>query len=218
MIKDIKKIVCLKKASELLILLLVAFVITLVNVVAFLSGVNDDVTIFIAFISGIFSYVGFAVFFKPMMIPIEVPRGLSFGMTRHKLFVWSRIMDFAELFVLFLPLIFIPDFGVAVYLKLLILCFGVIMWVEGLAANSILRFGKAAYFVYYFAFIALVMAISRVYDKIPGFSEQMGKIFTATLDTNLANFNILVVFLLFTVAGLIVNWMTFRNVSVDYTA
>ncbi len=218
MIKDIKRIICLKKTSEKYILFTVVFVISIVIMGVLAAGISDVGGIYVAFTIGACVYLGSAMLIKTIMIAFEVPRGLSFGMTRHKLFIWSRILDFAELFIFFFPLVFVPNLGAAVYLKLLILCFGVIMWIEGLAANSILRFGKIAYLAYYILFMTGTMGISRITDVFPGAKEQVNKFMAITLDNDLANFSILFAFLLFATAGLTVNWLTFRNVSVDYAS
>jgi hypothetical protein len=218
MIRDIKKIICLKKASEKYILFTVVLVISIVIIGLLTAGISDASGIYVAFTIGACVYFGTSMFIKTIMIAVEVPRGLCFGMTRHKLFIWSRIVDFTELFIFFFPMVFVPGLGVAVYLKLLILCFGMIMWVEGLAANSILRFGKIAYWAYYFLFITLCMGVPRIANRFPGAYEQMKKFMTVTLDNDLANFSILVVFLLFAAAGLLINWLTFRTVSVDYAS
>lgn len=218
MIKDIKKIICLKKASEKYVFFTVVLFFSVMIIGLLTAGISDVRGMYFAFTMGACVYFGSAMLIKTIMIAVEVPRGLSFGMTRHKLFIWSRIVDFAGLFIFFFPLVFVPDLGAAVYLKLLILCFGVIMWVEGLAANSILRFGKVAYWIYYILFITVTMGISRITDEFPGASEQMKKFMTVTLDNDFDNFSILFAFLLFAAAGLLINWLTFRNVSVDYAS
>ncbi|SFU89901.1 hypothetical protein [Butyrivibrio sp. INlla21] len=219
MSRDIKAIARLKKLSEIYNLLIISFVVLLVLFIGFISGDDDmrvgNIRILIAtLISGI--YVGVNLFIKLITMADEITRGLTFGMTRKKLFVLERMTDIAEILVVACIAFLLIGRG-SMIVKLIILVFGLFNWVEGLAGNNMMRYGKKAFWVYYIIYFAITLIIPRTL----GASDRIVEITRLFMDwirgTVLGQPLLWTGSIIFAIVGLVVNWITFRRIPVNYS-
>ncbi len=219
MSRDIKAIARLKKLSEIYNLLIISFIVLLVLFIGFISGDDDmraeNIRILIAtLISGI--YVGVNLFIKLITMADEITRGLTFGMTRKKLFVFERVADIAEILVVACIAFLLIGRG-SMIVKLIILVFGLFNWVEGLAGNNMMRYGKKAFWVYYIIYFAVTLIIPRTL----GASDKIVEITRLFMDwirgAVLGQPQLWTGVVIFAIVGLMVNWLTFRKIPVNYS-
>ena len=219
MIRDIKAIARLKKQSEIYNLLIISFIVLLVLFIGFISGDDDmragNIRILIAtLISGI--YVGVNLFIKLITMADEITRGLTFGMTRKKLFVLERVADIAEILVVACIAFLLIGRG-SMIVKLIILVFGLFNWVEGLAGNNMMRYGKKAFWVYYIIYFAVIL----VFPRTLGASDKLVEITRLFMDWIRGAVSgqpqLWTGVVIFAIVGLMVNWLTFRKIPVNYS-
>lgn len=219
MIRDIRAIAQLKKYSELynvIIIVGATIMMIIINLITGLSELSvEDLRILIpVVVASIF--FGFSIFFKVFLMVDEVPRGLSFGMTRRKLFAYSRVVDLLEILVVALLVWVISiDVSLGLVLKIAVLCYGVILWIEGIAGNSVIRYGKVAYWIYYIALMVVCIGLPR----LSGFFPVVGDVFATMIDaiiTPVYNQGMLWSAILgFAAVGMLINWITFRKIPVN---
>ncbi|SCZ76385.1 hypothetical protein [Pseudobutyrivibrio xylanivorans] len=222
MSRDIRATAQLKKYSELYNLYIIIGVLIL-DVVLYIvfraTGVSEGTSAgeFISMMYGI--TVGILcsalVFVKMFMMVDEVSRGLCFGMTRRELFICMRIVDLLEIIVIAVTsTLVLRSVDASLIFKIALLVYGIIMVIEGLAGNNIIRYGKAAYWVFYIAFLCFFLGGSRLIGVIPGgeaFVEDLIEMFInpaynqGVLWAKILGFNAF---------GLLINWLTFRTISV----
>ncbi|RKM63384.1 hypothetical protein D6856_04475 [Butyrivibrio sp. XB500-5] len=219
MSRDIKAIARLKKLSEIYNLLIISFIVLLVLFIGFISGDDDmragNIRILIAtLISGI--YVGVNLFIKLITMADEITRGLTFGMTRKKLFVLERVADIAEILVVACIAFLLIGRG-SMIVKLIILVFGLFNWVEGLAGNNMMRYGKKAFWVYYIIYFAVIL----IFPRTLGASDKIVEITRLFMDwirgAVLGQPQLWTGVVIFAIVGLMVNWLTFRKIPVNYS-
>ncbi|MDC7278975.1 hypothetical protein NXH64_05585 [Butyrivibrio fibrisolvens] len=223
MSRDIKAILHIKKYNELFNLFMIAIIIAAMLIMCLVFSTNtsfDTEGLSMILAGGIIGgYVGTSMFFKIFFIADEVPRGLTFGMTRKKLFVGCRIVDMLEiLFFTLVAFAFIKVIGVSMILKVAVALYGVYMWVEGLAGNSVVRYGKIAYWVYYFVFLFAVIALPRLGYFIPSFGTPLALAWDFFINPFFNQGIVWTSILVFDLLGLIVNWLTFRKIPVNYAS
>lgn len=219
MVRDIRAIAQLKKFGALynLIIVLIAAIGGCV-----LYFVIEDATTPIEEVKQIVAgmivmiYLIVNLFIKIFLMVDEVARGLSFGMTRRKLFIYSRLADLLEIIVLVaVAYLFISDFGPQLIIKAGVLTFGVITWVEGVAGNSVIRYGKIAYWIYYIVFMFIFIGCPRIFSAVP----TLGQAFAIAIDAFITPaYNQAAIWgglLVFVLAGIVVNWITFRRIPVN---
>jgi hypothetical protein len=222
MSRDIRATAQLKKYSELYNLYIIIGVLIL-DVVLYIvfraTGVSEGTSAgeFISMMYGI--TVGILcsalVFVKMFMMVDEVSRGLCFGMTRRELFICMRIVDLLEIIVIaVISTLVLRSVDASLIFKIAFLVYGIIMVIEGLAGNNIIRYGKAAYWVFYIAFLGFFLGGPRLIGVIPGgeaFVEDLIEMFInpaynqGVLWAKILGFNAF---------GLLINWLTFRTISV----
>lgn len=223
MSRDIKAILHLKKYNELFNVMVVGIIFVMMFVLSFIFSKDGSMNMDearVMMIGGIVGgYIGISLFFKIFFIADEVPRGLTFGMTRRKLFVSFRIVDFLEILILsVLALVLIHEADVSLILKAAALLFGVFMWVEGLAGNNVVRYGKIVYWIYYFVFLFVVIALPRLDYFIPGFGTPLAVLADHFINPVYNQVMVWTTIIAFGFVGFIVNWITFRRIPVNYAA
>ena len=92
------------------------------------------------------------------------------------------------------------------------------MWVEGIAGNSVVRYGKIAYWVYYFVFLFACIALPRLGYFIPSFGTPLAVLWDFFINPFFNQGIVWTAILVFDMLGLIVNWLTFRKIPVNYSA
>ena len=101
--------------------------------------------------------------------------------------------------------------------KLIILVFGLFNWVEGLAGNNMMRYGKKAFWVYYIIYFAVTLIIPRTL----GASDKIVEITRLFMDwirgAVLGQPQLWTGVVIFAIVGLMVNWLTFRKIPVNYS-
>ena len=212
MILDIKKMSLIKKDCALAAVCFLTVAIIAGTILGAATGEGNIMPV-IMVIGG---YTCISMFFKIIFLAGEVSRGLGFGMTRKKLFRYSRIYDFAELcIVLVILAILLRGEYFSLEIRLGLLCFGVFMWVQGLAGNAIVVFGRTAYVIYYFSFLALCILLPKVFE-LSATAQNFAIWFLDAIagDSIVSSLGALVVILIFVAAGLLVNWTTFRKLPV----
>ncbi|SDB31253.1 hypothetical protein SAMN02910298_01549 [Pseudobutyrivibrio sp. YE44] len=163
------------------------------------------------------TYIGINIFYKVFILAEEVPRALSFGMTRKTLFIYSRIVDFLEvLAVTGLSLLILQDVPNAIILKTAAISFGIFMWVEALAANNVIKYGKIAYWIFYGTFMVFIFGVPRLSKIYPVVRNAgLGTIKSIIMSTSNQG-TVWLGLVGFAIVGLIVNWITFRKMPVAY--
>lgn len=220
--RDIRAIVQIKKYSEFFNLLVVVFAIVLMMVIGVVINANDPLDpgemreMLLFGVGG--AYLGTNLFFKIFFIADEVPKGLSFGMTRKKLFVGLRIVDFLELVIVtVLALIFIAEADASVILKTAVCLYGLFMWIEGLAGNNVVRYGKSVFWIYYIIFMFVCIGLPRITHVFPESATPFVMIFDFFTNSFFNQGIVWAALVVFVLAGIFVNWLTFRKLAVNYT-
>ncbi len=220
MVRDIRAIARLKRTGEISNLLILVGGLILAGVISFflrdeISSAEEVTDIIAGVVCGIFVLV--TLFIKVFFMADEIPKALSFGMTRHKLFVYSRLVDLLEVAVIALLAFFLQNFvdGRSIF-RIAILYYGVIMWMEGLAGNNVIRYGKIAYWIYYIFFLAFFMGFPKVINAVPAVADAVEK-FAKFLSSPASNLMYLWSgIILFVFLGIAVNWLSFRRLAVNF--
>ncbi len=217
---NIKAICQLKKTGEIWNLFLLALAILIGVVLEFIfrsTGTEDDIP-YGDLIAGIlaYGYVIINVFIKVFLQADEVPRGLCFGMTRKVLFGYSRIADFLEIavFAIIVSLISASVATITVF-KIAIIVFGLIMWIEATAGNGMLRYGKVVYWIYYICFLLIMIGGPRLIGEVTGVSDATALLVDMAINPFYNQLPVWIGIMAFAVAGLVVNWITFRKIPVN---
>lgn len=217
---NIKAICQLKKTGEIWNLFLIALAILIGVVLEFIfrsTGMEDD-TPYGDLIAGIlaYGYVIINVFIKVFLQADEVPRGLCFGMTRKVLFGYSRIADFLEIavFAIIVSLISASVATTTIF-KIAIIVFGLIMWIEATAGNGMLRYGKVVYWIYYICFLLIMIGGPRLIGEATGMSDATAHLVDMIINPFYNQLPVWIGIMAFAVAGLVVNWITFRKIPVN---
>ena len=212
MLTDIKKISLIKKDNALVAVCFLAVALLIGTIIGAISGLGIE----IAVVMVTAGYGTIAMFFKIIFLAAEVSRGLGFGMTRKKIFAYSRIYDALELcVVLIIMILLMGTANLSVILKVAVLIFGFIMFVQGLAGNAVVLYGRTAYMIYYFSMLALGILCPKII-QLSGSAQRFAIWFLEALagKTAVASLGAWGVILAFVLAGIIVNWMTFRKLPV----
>ncbi|SDI50771.1 hypothetical protein SAMN05421493_11663 [Pseudobutyrivibrio sp. 49] len=219
--RNIRAIAQIKKYSELINLLVIVFSIVLMLVIYFIVSQSDpmepeDFREMLLFgVGG--AYLGTNGFLKIFYIADEVPKGLSFGMTRKKLFIGLRVADFLELLVVvILALILVTEADANVILKVAAFLYGLFMWIEGLAGNNVIRYGKNVFWIYYIVFMVACIGLPRLTHVFPESATPFVMIFDFFTNSFFNQGVVWVALAAFILAGMIVNWITFRKLAVNY--
>lgn len=223
MSRNIRAIAQLKKNSELYnlfivlgvaILDVILYCIFLATGVADGESARDYLEIMFGITVGVFCSI--SIFIKVFMMVDEVSRGLCFGMTRRTIFIYSRVVDLLEiLIVAVIALVVLKDTDASLIFKIAITFYGIIVWIEGLAGNNVIRYGKIAYWVFYVAFMLIAIGGPRGIKFIPGGKDFMAIVVDMFINP-FYNQGIVWAWILgFTALGMIVNWLTFRKISVN---
>ena len=129
--RDVRAIIQLKKYAEIINVLTICLVVTIMLLLAFIFSKTEPMDpeatrlMLLAGTGG--TYVGLNAFFKVFFIADEVPKGLSFGMIRKKLFIGLRIVDALELLVVtLLTLVLVKEIDAIVVFKVTVFLFGLI--------------------------------------------------------------------------------------------
>ncbi|RKM58136.1 hypothetical protein D6853_00950 [Butyrivibrio sp. X503] len=217
----IKKAISIKKADEKINLIVVLFGVVLTLFITLIMKEDSKIEPFLfgRTMCAIMAlmYVSLNMFAKVMLMTEEVTRALSFGITRRELFVISRIVELLEIIVFALPAFIFVNDRVGMILKLIALCFGIFMWIEGLAGNNVIRYGKIAYWIYYFVLISAIMGVSRLVEIIPQLGMISSGITSSVVNSGPNQFYVWCVILFFDIVGMMVNWLTFRRIPVNYS-
>ncbi|MBO4911125.1 MAG: hypothetical protein J5504_00235 [Butyrivibrio sp.] len=216
MIRDVKAIICLKKKNMFWnVAIAIIGIVAMIFLMLYLwddERANLYTGLYMA------SFMALCMCVKVCFMAVEIPRGLSFGMTRVKLFAWNRVWDFIELVIIFLPVAFWAENGVYLSFKLMVIFFGFNMWLEGIAGNSILKLGRVAWWTYYVLFFALFMTVPKIIFSILGFEEVLNLFFDRILSNGADQLQIWIGIIAFVVTGTWINWMTFRKIEVRFVS
>lgn len=218
--RDIKAICEIKKVSELtnlFIIVLCAGLALLFTTVlgTFDHSISEIVSIMVFVI--VAGYVFLNTFLKIIVLTEEVSRGITFGMTRRKLFTYLRIVDLLEIVVLMiLALALVDNVDKTLIFKIAALVYGIFMWIEGLAGNNVIRYGKIAYWVYYICFFMIMIAGPKLYYIIPAARDFRMRLIDGFTNNFYNQGYLWLVLVIFMGLGMFVNWLTFRRLSVNY--
>ena len=217
---NIKAICQLKKNGELcnLVILVIAILVGSIVELVFRSTDTGDAIPYRDVIAGAFAYgyVLINIFVKVFIQADEVPRGLCFGMTRKVLFGYSRIADFLEIAAFtILARIVAVSIATSTIFKIAIIVFGLIMWIEGIAGNGMLRYGKIVYWIYYICFLLIMIGGPRLIGEATGMSDATALLVDMIINPFYNQLPVWIGIMAFAVAGLVVNWITFRKIPVN---
>ena len=214
--RNIKAMAALKKTSETWNLALILLITVIILCVGIFGGFDKE-ELGVAYASALAgAFFSINLFIKVFVLVEEIPRGLSFGMTRRKLFINSRVVDLLEVIVIaFICFAALGFHGPMVTLKCAAIAYGFFMWIEGVACNEVVRYGKVAYWIYYIVMLILMIGLPKVLHRFIGSSASLfGVIYDGiakgAYNQGLVWFGIL----LFIASGLAVNWLTFRKMPV----
>ena len=155
------------------------------------------------------------IFLKAIFLVDETAKGLSFGMTRRTFFITNRIYDLIEVVVITLLAIAIlgRDYAILIILGAVVY-FGLIMWVEALVGNNVIRYGKIFYGIYYVSVIVLLIAGPKLLLHA-GFESTIGEIVKSLVESSGFPIIIWAITGLFILLGLGCNWLTFRKIPIN---
>ena len=217
---NIKAICQIRKNGELcnLVILVIAILVGSIVELVFRSTDTGDATPYRDVIAGAlaYGYVLVNIFVKVFIQADEVPRGLCFGMTRKVLFGYSRIADFLEIavFAIIVSLVSVSVATITVF-KIAIIVFGLIMWIEATAGNGMLRYGKVVYWIYYICFLLIMIGGPRLIGEATGMSDATAHLVDMIINPFYNQLPVWIGIMAFAVAGLVVNWITFRKIPVN---
>ena len=187
MSRNLRAIIQIKKMNELLtmggVFLMSIVMVLIVFFVADEAELGDSLRIlWIGFFAG--GYCMMNLFIKIFIMTDEVPKGLSFGMTRHTLFIYSRLVDLAE--IIFMAIVATIGLGEidSMVFKIAALFFGLFMWLEGTAGNSVIRYGKMAYWIYYIVVMLVSIGLPRLTQIFPEIGDAIGSAVMLFVNTN----------------------------------
>ena len=215
----IRKAISIKKADEKMNLILVLGGVVLAFLITFASGdlgtdAHSVVHVMCTAVAG--SYVIGSMFLKVLVMTEEVIRGLSFGITRRELFAINRIVEILELIVISIPVLIVFNDRLGLVFKLIAISFGLFMWVEGIAGNNVIRYGKTAYWIYYAAFFCVMMGVPRLADIFPKFGMFLSSLALSIANSEANQLNVWCAIMFFVIVGFGVNWLTFRKIPVNH--
>ncbi len=155
------------------------------------------------------------LFLRILFLVDETSKGLSFGMTRRVFFIISRIYDLIEitLITLIMILIFGSDYTILIVIGA-VLYFGLMMWIEGLVGNNVIKFGKIVYIIYYVSLLVLLIGGPKLLF-FAGFEDDMESIGNNISAINGSPTMFLVATGLFILLGVGCNWLTFRKIPIN---
>ena len=148
-------------------------------------------------------------FFHSMLYSVEMSRGLQFGSTRRELFIGYRLTDIPLLLV-FVLMAFIcggKDLFLVIIEGILVMLFFYHL-TQAIVGNMILRFGKIAYWIYYFFILLLILAIPRVLSSMTGAMDKVVDFYMAVA-TNSAG--VICGLVVANLVALFVNWLFLRK-------
>lgn len=218
---NIKAICQLKKYSEIynaVILVLSLTVGIILELIFRKSGMDETYMGDVIAVAVGFGYALINLFIKIFVLADEVPRGLSFGMTRKALFGYSRLVDLIEIIIFaIIAAIASASITLGVIFKSAALMFGVIMWIEALAGNGMLRYGKVVYWIYYIFFMVVMLGGPRVIESVTGAADGAAALADMFINPFYNQLPVWSCVIAFAVIGLIINWLTFRKIPVNFS-
>lgn len=219
---NIKAIWQLKKNGEIwnLFIIVLAIVIGITLQLIFKKvGIEDEASFGDILVAGIaYGYMIINLFIKVFVLADEVPRGLSFGMTRKVLFLYSRLADLAEiLFIAVIAMLIPTSLTPNTILKIAIAIYCLFNWIEATAGNGMLKFGKVVYWIYYILFLVIMIGGPRFIESVSGAADGTALIIDMFINPFYNQLYVWLGILAFTLAGLFVNWITFRKIPVNFS-
>ena len=220
MSRDIRAIWQIKKQSEFFSLIVVSVAIVgglILNFIFGKMGMDEDFIGDVILGAMSFAYILMNFFIKVMLVAEEVPRGISFGMTRKKLFIYSRAIEFAELLILAIIAISCSSvLTINTTGKIIMIIFGMLMISEGLVGNNLLRYGKIVYWIYYVLFVIVIIGGPRLAESTPAVYDAGAVVIDVIITPFYNQFFVWGGVLLFTCVCVFINWLTLRRVPVAY--
>lgn len=219
---NIKAIWQLKKNGEIwnLFIIVLATVIGITLQLIFKKvGIEDEASFGDILVAGIaYGYMIINLFIKVFVLADEVPRGLSFGMTRKVLFLYSRLADLAEiLFIAVIAMLIPTSLTPNTILKIAIAVYCLFNWIEATAGNGMLKFGKVVYWIYYIVFLVIMIGGPNFIESVSGAADGRALIIDMFINPFYNQLYVWLGILAFTLAGLFVNWLTFRKIPVNFS-
>lgn len=219
---NIKAIWQLKKNGEIwnLFIIVLAIVIGITLQLIFKKvGIEDEASFGDILVAGIaYGYMIINLFIKVFVLADEVPRGLSFGMTRKVLFLYSRLADLAEiLFIAVIAMLIPTSLTPNTILKIAISVYCLFNWIEATAGNGMLKFGKVVYWIYYIVFLVIMIGGPHFIESVSGVADGRALIIDMFINPFYNQLYVWLCILAFTLAGLFVNWITFRKIPVNFS-
>lgn len=155
------------------------------------------------------------IFLKAIFLVDETAKGLAFGMTRRTFFITNRIYDLLEIVAITFIAIALLGRDYAIFIVLgAVVYFGLIMWVEALVGNNVIRYGKIFYGIYYVSVIVLLIAGPKLLLHA-GFENTIEGIVKNILASSGFPIIIWAITGLFILLGLGCNWLTFRKIPIN---
>lgn len=219
---NIKAIWQLKKNGEIwnLFIIVLATVIGITLQLIFKKvGIEDEASFGDILVAGIaYGYMIINLFIKVFVLADEVPRGLSFGMTRKVLFLYSRLVDLLEVLIIaIIAMLASTSLTPNTILKIAIAIYCLFNWIEATAGNGMLKFGKVVYWIYYIIFLVIMIGGPNFIESVSGVADGRALIIDMFINPFYNQLYVWLGILVFTLAGLFANWLTFRKIPVNFS-
>ena len=197
--------------------MVVAAVLALtVCISVFIAFISSDEEVPLRLIMGLSiacTYPFMGLLFKTMLFADEATRAISFGMTRKAFFLYSKFIELLEIIIVTaLVNLIIQDVDAYIFIRVAAIVFGVFMWNEGIVANSVMRYGKKVYIGFYLGMFVVMIGLSKLIELSPSFRDFLMNVKDVIASSNAAVAEIWIGIIIFILAGVFVNWITFRKV------
>jgi len=218
MFRDFKGVLTLKKvniistATVVFGLMIFAFVLNLIIG----EGEDEIGARALATIMGTTGYVFLNMFIKLMFLSDEVPRGLSFGVTRRSLFLNERLYDLLEVVIVAIVIgICWENRDISIVTKVAAIVFGIFMYIEGIGGNAVCRYGKTAYWIYYIVVFVLMIGLPKLFAMVQPAHDAIAAFVEKIINSVYNQLFVWLIILVFIGIGMLINWLTFRKVPVN---
>lgn len=218
MIQNIKKILILKSKNIIGMLILIAAIAAMAVIIGLILIADEEEGMLNVMIAGVVptGYLAGSYFFKLMFYADETSRGLSLGITRKTLFIYSRLYDLVEVLLIALVCIACNVVSINLIIKCALLIFAFQMILEGLGASSIVRYGKTAYWVCYAFFLVICIGLPRLLHAIPAVGDASALLMDYITNPVYNQGTVWIGILVVTAFTVIINWITYRRIPVNF--
>jgi hypothetical protein len=99
--------------------------------------------------------------------------------------------------------------------KLAVIAFGFFTLLSGVVGNSIVRYGKTAYWVYYILFLVICFGTPRLIHLVPAFGDFLASTVDHITNPVYSQGPIWIGILVFVAISGFISWLTFRKIAVN---